>query len=370
MNILLIDDELLLIQNLQDFLSDYDFNVTLAGNGQEGLDQLKLSVPDIVIVDLNMPVMDGYEFTLKANQYYPQLPIIVISGVGMIEDAMLAIRNGAWDFISKPLSDMQLVIHTIDKCMEKVRLLNENEKHRNHLETLVRERTQELLITQKKIIACLGAASEYKDTDTGFHVNRVASITYVLASALGLDESFCRVIEEASSMHDVGKIGIEDKVLLKKGKLDAAEWAHMKQHVKIGCSILCAGNCDPKSDCFDLLLKNDAGSSTMIVAQRIALFHHERWDGSGYISGLAKTKIPIEARIVALADFYDAVSSKRPYKEPFSQEECERLINEGRGSQFDPLVVDTFFANIDTIKQIKKDDKYCQKVECALDFKF
>lgn len=358
--VLLIDDEIDLSQNLCDFLEDYDFEVSTACNGEVGLSRVKEICPDIVIVDLNMPVMDGYEFTRQAKQLYPNLPIIVLSGVGKVADAMGAIRDGAWDFIGKPLFDMQVVLYTIEKCIEKARLIAENETHRNHLEELVVRRTFELEKTKKQIISCLGTAAEFKDMDTGFHVQRVAQMTYVIARGMaGLGAQFCSTIADASTMHDVGKIGIDDCVLLKKGKLNEKEWEQMQQHVCLGYSILSSGDEDEEGsvvscsqEILSKALQNDS-LDVINVAKRIALFHHERWDGKGYLFNLAEDEIPIEARIVSLVDFYDAVSSKRPYKEAFPEDKCQELINEGVGTQFDPAVVKAFFDNLDAIHRIR-----------------
>ena len=355
-HLLIIDDETGITTNLRDFFEDYNFNVRTAVNGKEGLSLLEEKRPDLVIVDLNMPVMDGYEFIKQTRENYPDMPIIVLSGVGLVEDAMDAIREGAWDFISKPVSDMQIVLHTVKKCLEKARLIHENERYHNHLESLVIERTRQLENTKKQILNCLGKAAEFKDNETGHHVMRVGQMSYLLACAINLDPKFCKIIRDASPMHDVGKIGIVDKVLLKKGGLDAEEWEHMKKHVCFGCTILTADGdnpddiiCSPQP-----LLAEDDGLDVLTVAKRIALFHHERWDGQGYLFGLAGETIPIEARIVSLVDVYDAVSSKRPYKEPFPEHQCQEIIKSGSGTQFDPAIVEAFFENIEDIIRIKK----------------
>jgi len=353
--VLLIDDEVLLTVNLQDFLEDFDYTVYTANNGEQGLICIKEHNPDIVIVDLSMPVMDGYEFTKRATRSNPDLPIIVLSGVGLIDDAMRAVREGAWDFISKPLTDMQIVLYSIDKCKEKADLIRENKKYQHHLEELVRERTVQLQKTKKQIINSLGKAAEFKDNVTGLHVVRVAQMSFILAQSMALDQKFCQIIKEAAPMHDVGKIGIHDSVLLKKGTLDEQEWEHMKQHTKFGCSILSPEDGINTETTFspESLLRSDEGNDILTVARRIALFHHETWDGKGYPFGLCKERIPVEARIVSLVDVYDAVSSKRPYKDAFQEEKCQEIIENGRGTQFDPSVVEAFFNSLDAIIQIK-----------------
>jgi len=356
MDVLIIDDEITLTEILKDFLEDYDFNARTAGNGMEGLSLVKEKKPDIVIVDLNMPVMDGHEFIQQSIQLFPDLPIIVLSGVGIIDEAMGAVRAGAWDFISKPLTDMKMVIYTIEKCMEKANLIKENKKYQKYLEILVKERTQQLENTKKQIINCLGKAAEFKDNETGLHVLRVAQMSYILARGMGLDEGFCQIIRDASPMHDVGKIGILDKVLLKNGSLDDKEWHHMKQHVYFGCNILSRDDAgyDKKEVCSsEILLKDDRGEDVLTVAKRIALFHHENWDGTGYPFGLAGEKIPVEARIVTLVDVYDAVSSKRPYKDAFPEEKCQEIIKQGDGTKFEPGIVRAFFDNLHDILEVK-----------------
>ena len=360
--VLLIDDELAITRNLGDFLEDYGCSIHTAANGQEGLDSLAEHKPDVIIVDLDMPVMDGYEFTRIAKERHPNLPIIVLSGVGMIDYAMKVVRDGAWDFIPKPLADMRIILYTMEKCLEKSRLIEENEQYQNNLEELVEKRTSQLEKTKRQIINCLGKAAEFKDNETGLHVIRVAEMSHILALNLGLEEDFCQLIQEAAPMHDVGKIGIRDNVLLKNGKLNEEEWDHMQQHTIFGCSILATSqtnnnkrhnictlaNCSPER-----LLKNDSRNDLITVAKRVALFHHETWDGTGYPFRLAGVNIPIEARIVSLVDVFDAISSKRHYKDMFPEDACKDIIREGRGTKFDPAVVDVFFQCLDTIISAK-----------------
>lgn len=355
MDVLIIDDEDFIRQTLNDYLEDSGMDTRTASNGLEGLNAVSEKKPDIVLVDLNMPVMDGYTFIERISRIHDDLPVVVLSGVGLVSEAMKAIKAGAWDFLSKPISDMEVVVHAIDKCMEKVNLLKENRHYQEHLEDLVRKRTEQLEMTKRQIINCLGKASEFKDNETGNHVIRVGEISWVLARGLGYNDALCQLIRQAAPMHDVGKIGIADKVLLKNGKLNAEEWEHMKSHVHFGCEILSpAGGSDSSKRCTleDLLADSDS-EDILDAAKRIALFHHERWDGNGYLYGLKKGQIPIEARIVTIADVYDAVSSKRPYKEAFPEEKCQAIIRDGSGTQFDPAIVEVFFDTIGTIVDIK-----------------
>jgi putative two-component system response regulator len=356
MDVLIIDDEAYIRDTLRDFLEDSGMETRTAGNGREGLAALEERLPDIVLADLNMPVMDGYTFIRGVADRYADLPVVVLSGVGLVSEAMKAIKAGAWDFLSKPISDMEVVVHAIDKCMEKVRLTRENRNYQEHLETLVRQRTRQLEMTKRQIIHCLGKASEFKDNETGNHVLRVGEISRVLCEGLGFDEDFCRLVRLAAPMHDVGKIGIADRVLLKQGRLDPQEWEHMKAHVTFGCEILSpAGGEESGGVCLPESLLADSGAEDVLdVARRIALFHHERWDGTGYLHGLKGDTIPIEARIVSVADVHDAVSSRRPYKEAFPESRCLEIIREGSGTQFDPAVVEVFFQSLDAIREIRK----------------
>ena len=354
--ILIIDDDESIVQSVKYFLADAsDFQPVTAGNGKEGLALIEAHRPDAVIVDLNMPVMDGYEFIKQAKTSHPDLPIIIMSAEGMIDNAMEAIRAGGCDFVSKPVADMRVLLHTVEQCLHKANLIRENQRYQNHLEELVIERTNELQQTKKQILNCLGKAAEFKDSQTGTHVCRVAEMSYLVARGLGLEKKFCKTIRDAAPMHDVGKIGIHDEVLLKKGRLDDQEWEHMKEHVRIGCTILCSGDGgDVNQSCFeDLLLDQKRDLSILTVAKRIALFHHERWDGQGYPFGLAEALIPVEARIVGMVDVYDAMSSRRPYKQPFPEAVCQEAIKNGAGKQFDPAVVAAFFDNLDGILAVK-----------------
>ena len=354
--LLIIDDDATIVQSLKYFLDDEsDFSSITAGNGKEGLALIEAHNPDAVIVDLHMPIMDGYEFIKQAKAVHPDLPIIIMSAEGMIDKAMEAIRAGGCDFVSKPVLDMRVLLHTVEQCLYKANLIKENQRYQHHLEELVVERTNELQQTKKQILNCLGKAAEFKDSQTGAHVCRVAEMSFLVARGLGLDKLFCETIRDAAPMHDVGKIGIHDDVLLKNGRLDGQEWEHMKEHVRIGCTILCSGDDgNVNQTCFEeLLLDQKRDVSILTVAKRIALFHHERWDGKGYPFGLAEELIPIEARIVGMVDVYDAMSSRRPYKQPFAEDHCQDVIRKGAGQEFDPAVVEAFFNNLNGILAIK-----------------
>ncbi|MDO9081709.1 MAG: response regulator, partial [Humidesulfovibrio sp.] len=240
MSILVIDDEPGLRRSLCAYLEDRDYGVLEAANGEEGLVLLDQNLQNLeaVIVDLNMPVMDGYSFLQEAVTRTRELPLIVLSGVGIVEDALRAMRLGAWDFITKPLHSFEILDYTLAKVLEKARLLKENRSYQAGLEHLVDERTAELELTRRQVMQRLSRAAEYKDNETGRHVIRVGEISALLSRAMGLSVERCEMLRECAPLHDVGKIGIPDDILLKPGKFTEPEWKIMQLHCTFGCEIL------------------------------------------------------------------------------------------------------------------------------------
>ncbi len=359
MTILIIDDEPGLRRSLSAHLEDLEYDTMEAANGLEGLEALRANRDRVraVVVDLNMPVMDGYSFIGYASAEAPEIPIIVLSGVGIVEDALSAMRMGAWDFITKPLHNLNILDYTLDKAFERARLLKENKQYQENLERLVRERTRELEETRRQVMQRLSRAAEYKDNETGRHVIRVGQISRLLGRAMGMDEERSELLGECAPLHDVGKIGIPDEVLLKPGRLTQEEWDIMRKHCVYGCEIL--GPLDSKDEahrlCSDpLLMREMSGSEQLNLARVLALCHHERWDGTGYPFGLSGEDIPLEARIVSVVDVYDALCSDRPYKQAMSPDKAGELIRAGAGTQFDPAVVEAFFQNQEEIIAIRE----------------
>ena len=361
MVILVIDDEAGLRRSLGAYLEDMDHEVLEAENGQVGLDLLLANAErlEAVVVDLNMPVMDGYSFIQHARTRTPDIPVVVLSGVGIIEDALRAMRLGAWDFITKPLIDLAILDHVLGKVTERARLLRENRLYQENLEALVRQRTHELEIARRQVMQRLSRAAEYKDNETGHHVIRVGEISCLLARAMGLAPARCEMLRECAPLHDVGKIGIPDAILLKPGPLNPTEVAVMRKHCLYGCEMLGpldGSACDAGASCLsaEALLRSDEVNELLQLARILALCHHERWDGTGYPLGLVGTDIPIEARIVAVVDVYDALRSNRPYKAAFPEQECLAYLREKAGSQFDPAVIEAFLENVDAIRSIRE----------------
>jgi len=360
--ILVIDDETIIRQVFSYYLEDREYRVLTAENGRAGIIIFEREHPDIVLTDLRMPEADGLEVLEHIRETSPDTPIVVISGANSLDDAVQALKLGAWDYLIKPVQDLNLLGYTVDECLEKARLLSENRQYREHLEELVEERTRQLEkrnrqldLSRRQIIGILSQAAEYKDFETGNHFLRVSEMAAVMAKGLGWDDERVLNLQLASPVHDIGKIGIPDSILLKPGKLDEEEWHIMKEHCLFGKNILGTGNFlkQEKGDENSLDIE-EASFYLMETAANIALSHHEHWDGRGYPMGLKGTDIPIEARITAVADVFDALRSKRPYKEPWSVERTLEYIRDRAGKQFDPEVVDVFFDRLEDIHGIQR----------------
>ena len=294
---------------------------------------------DLILLDIRMPKMDGFEVMaelaeLVADDY---LPILVLTAQTDSETRLRALSEGAKDFLNKPF-DHEEVLNRIRNMLEVRQLYNERGRQAEILEVKVRERTVELEETRLQIIHRLGRAAEYRDNETGMHIIRMSKSCRHLALAAGLDEGRAEMLLQASPMHDVGKIGIPDGILLKPGRLDAAEWDVMRRHPEIGAKII--GQHD---------------SELMQMARSIALSHHEKWDGNGYPKGLAGQDIPIEGRICALADVFDALTSERPYKKSWPVDEAHAFIIENAGAHFDPALVPAFSRVLPEILAIREE---------------
>ncbi len=325
--ILIVDDEQANIDLLEDILENEGYiNFKSTQDSRKALDMYKEIRPDLVLLDLNMPYMDGYQVMeqLKEVEKDSYAPILVLTAQSDRNIRLSALAAGARDFIEKPF-DITEVVHRISNMLE-IRLHHNQVRDQNQvLEKKVAARTHELEDTRQEAIHRLGRAAEYRDNETGMHVIRMSRLSQKLAEEIGLPEPECQLILQASPMHDVGKIGVPDEILLKPGKLDEKEWKIMKKHPEIGAEILSGSH-----------------STVMQMAETIALTHQERWDGSGYPRGLKGEEIPLAGRIVAICDVFDALTSKRYYKEAFSVEKSMQIIEEGKGKDFEPRLVDAF----------------------------
>lgn len=294
--------------------------------------------PDLILLDLQMPHMDGFQVMARLHEISQEnyIPIIVLTAQTDQPIRLKALNSGAKDFLTKPF-DINEIQQRISNILE-IRLLHNQVLEQNRdLEDNIRERTQQLEDTRLEVVERLGRAAEYRDNETGMHVVRISRFSQCMAKALGWDDQQCRLILHSSPMHDIGKIGIPDRILLKPGKLDHDEWKIMKTHSEIGGEIL-------------------AGSETdvMKMAERIANGHHEKWDGTGYPKGLKGDEIPVEAQIVTLVDVFDALTTEHPYKKAWPVEEALTFIKENNGIMFNPHLVETFMRILPEILELKE----------------
>lgn len=349
--LLIVDDEPFnrdLLEGLSELLG---YESAVAASGAEALERLGPDI-DLVLLDGMMPAMDGFEVARRMREHptWGDTPIVMVTALSSKEDRLRAVQAGANDFITKPVDRTELRVRVASLLKMKA-AQDALKRHREELEVMVAERTvdlrralQDVVVEQEKThrahldtIQRLALAAEYRDGHTAAHIHRVAHYCVVLARALGLPSDQVETIHLASPMHDVGKLGIPDAILLKPGALTELERAVMQEHARIGARIL-----------------SDSESTLLQAGEVIALSHHEKWDGSGYPNGLAGEAIPIEGRICAVADVFDALTSRRPYKEAFPNAEAYEIMRSGRGSHFDAQILELFFANLDDIVAIQQ----------------
>ncbi|MCP5018172.1 MAG: HD domain-containing protein [Ketobacter sp.] len=294
---------------------------------------------DLIALDIHMPVMNGFDVMAALSDSYPNefIPIIVLTADEDNYTRDLALASGARDFIRKPFNHREVLLR-FRNLLETVHLQKAMKQHNELLEEKVQERTHQLHYSQVKLIECLGRAAEFKDNETGAHVMRISKMTGIVARGLGMTAHDVELVEQASPMHDIGKIGIPDRVLLKPGKLSGDEWTTMQTHSSLGAHIL---------------RDDDNDSELLKVAAEIALNHHERWDGTGYPNRLKGEEIPLFTRITSVCDVFDALTSRRPYKEPWSTEEAIKFMDDQSGGAFDPVIVECFKSQLHKIMAIK-----------------
>ncbi|SDT89225.1 response regulator [Desulfobacula phenolica] len=340
-SVLVVDDTAANIDILVEVLGD-GYEVRVALDGETALEHVAEDKPDLILLDIIMPGMDGYKVCeiLKNNPETCKIPIIFLTAMAEEQDEARGLALGAVDYVTKPFSP----------GLVKARVNNQLElkKHQDHLAELVNERTRELALTQEATIYSLASLAETRDPETGGHILRTQRYVRELAQILKelpaysvlLDDITIDLIYKSAPLHDIGKVGVEDRILLKPGKLTDQEFIEMKKHTIYG------------RDTLRVAEKILGDNSFMRHAREIAYTHHEKWDGSGYPDGISGTAIPVSGRLMAIADVYDALISKRVYKPPFSHREAVCIIREGKGTHFDPDMVDGFLSIEEKFRQI------------------
>jgi putative two-component system response regulator len=344
--ILIADDEEDVRGFLFDLLTAFGYTCETANDGIEAVTKTRLGI-DLLMTDLNMPKMDGFEVVrcLRQESETRDLPIIVVTSMASKEDRLKAVEIGANDFIAKPIDTAEVQVR-VASLLRMKEIQDAIKRHKEELELIVQQRTEALRQTLDRMVEAqrhtheayldtirkLAIAAEFKDEGTAEHIYRISHYCVALAKALKLSPHDVEVIQHASPMHDVGKLGIPDGILMKPGQLDQGEWEIMKQHTVIGGRIL-----------------HGSSSELLQAGEIIARSHHEKWDGTGYPEGLKGEEIPLFGRIVSIIDVFDALTTQRPYKKAFGNAEAFAILKDGRGKHFDPNIVDIFFGNIDII---------------------
>ena len=341
--IMVVDDEILNRKLIQAMLKPQGYEVILAEDGADCLAKVSEEPPDLILMDIMMPNLNGFEVVarLKSRLELSHIPVVMVTALQDINDRVKALEAGADDFLTKPVDRMELRARV--RSLLKVKAYNDHmANYQRELEREVAVRTEEVRRAHTKLrdasletIFRLARAAEYKDEDTGAHIISMSRISAFLAERLGRNSTVVERILYASPMHDIGKIGIPDRILTKNGPLNDEEWAIMRMHPIYGGQIL-----------------EGSDIGFLGLGEVIALTHHEKWDGSGYPHGLAGNQIPLAGRIVAVADVFDALRSRRPYKPPLTVEQTVDIIRAGRGTHFDPQVVDVLLSSLEGVLKL------------------
>jgi len=337
--ILVVDDESTVRELLVSQLQFLGFKARQTGDGREAMAVARGSEPpSLVLLDIEMPGISGVELLGQIKKIDEDIQVVMVSGLRDLGTVRQCLRAGAYDYLAKPF-ELEDLHNTATRALERRRLIRQNRDYQHHLEVMVKEQTEEIRYTRDMALLTLAKLAESRDTETGLHLERMAEYSRLLAESMRggpyrklVDSEFIEWVFKSSPLHDIGKVGIPDAILRKPGPLTPEETAVMRAHTTIG------------GDTLRSVLDKCSGSSFLTMAMEIAYSHHERWDGAGYPHGLTSSDIPIAARIVALADAYDAITSRRPYKEAELHSEAVRRISIDRGKHFDPTLVDAFLA--------------------------
>lgn len=344
--LLIVDDEPANVLLVKQILTKAGFlNLDSTQDPREVMALHAIKQYDLILLDLNMPELDGFglmdQFRNLPEEKVPS--ILVLTAQNDMDHRLRALDSGARDFLCKPFDLNELTVRV--RNLLEVQLFHNFLRNQNKLlEERVRDRTKELVDAQFKIqqsrlqvIRRLGRAAEFRDNETGLHIIRMSKTAELLARSAGLGDYQCELLLNASPMHDIGKIGIPDYILLKPGKLNENEWEIMKSHAQIGADILAGDDSD-----------------LLVMARDIAISHHEKWDGSGYPKGLSGEDIPFVGRVTALSDVFDALTSERPYKKAWPVEEAIQYMQDNRGLHFEPRLVDIFMEVLPQILEIRE----------------
>lgn len=336
--LLIVDDQAANVKLLERHLAAAGFRNVMSTTDPRQVESIYQQEPvDLVLLDIRMPHMDGYQVMellrrLAGNEY---LPILILTAQTDPDTKLKALQMGANDFLTKPFDNVEVLLR-VKNMLDARRLHIELSDFNDTLAVRIKQKTAELQDTILEVVRRLGKAAEYRDNETGFHVIRMSKYSYLIARQMGISEEEASVLEYAAAMHDIGKIGTPDNILLKPGALDDEEWRIMKEHTSIGGDIL-----------------SNSRYRVIQLAEEIARTHHEKWDGSGYPAGLKGEEIPRLARIIPVSDVFDALTSVRPYKKAWPVDDAVDEIKKSSGAHFDPAVVSAFEQCLPQILEVK-----------------
>ncbi len=348
-HILIVDDEALIRAMLARILSRQGYTVSTASSVQEGKQVLDEKQVDLCLCDLNMPGASGIELVQYIAERHANIATVMITGVDNRKIAEVALQLGVYGYIIKPFEANEILIN-VSSALKRRELELENQQYRHFLESLVEDRTKELQsaivqleasafdlrTSREETIQRLAMAAEFRSDETARHIKRMSLYCELLARRMSMDPEEVELIRIASPMHDIGKLGTPDSILMKPGKLSVEEFEVMKQHAEIGYRIL-----------------KGSDSKMLQLAAIIARYHHERWDGKGYPTGIGEDEIPIQARICSIADVFDALTSKRCYKPAYTVERTREIMFAGRGTHFDANLLDLFWTDLEPVMAIQ-----------------
>jgi putative two-component system response regulator len=365
--VMIVDDEEVNIRVVRKLLQRLGYqNISSMTDSTQVLAELRRQQPDVLLLDVMMPEVSGFAIleAMQSDDALRTIPVLVLTAMSDRKTRLSALEFGANDFIEKPIDKAELA-HRIRNALIMRACQSQLRSYADDLRTAVRQRTRQLSRSRLEVVHCLASAAEFRDDDTGQHVIRVGHFAKLIAHHAGLPRSFVDMIGFAAQLHDVGKIGIPDSILLKPGPLTEEEFDFMRRHCDMGNRVLSASHvCDRILFGADDVEADGLSPSeetwispVSVMAATIAMTHHEKWDGSGYPNGLAGEDIPIEGRITAIADVFDALSSKRPYKDAFPIDRCFEILREGRGKHFDSQLVDVFLSRRSDIEQIQIENR-------------